>query len=312
MQVRYCPVMQPSGNTLSPAPRRLMTGAVLTVAALALSACGAEEPDAEQPAPSAEPTAESTLRVGVQLDSPGLAAGVDATSPSGLDVDLVTALTTELPGTAVEWVPITAEQAGPRLADDEIDLALVHGPVGNAGSRDGVTAVGPYLQTVPALLVPAEGADSLPGDGSWEPVAEMEDLEEAAVCVPDGADRALLELDEASEPGGLEQPSAAECALALTSGRVQAVLSDRVQLAGLAEDPRFSGQVEVLEWDDLDESAPPAVTYQVLAGGQETVCQAIFGILSDPDRMESLLSNAATAETSESAAAELAAVTSPC
>lgn len=313
MQVRYCPVMQPSAHTVPPLPRfRLITGVAVTLAALVMTGCSSEEPAAEQPTPSAEPTADATLRVGVQLDSPGLAAGVDPASPSGLNIDLVTVLTTELADTGVEWVPITAEHAAQRIADDEIDLALVHAPVDGVDSHDGVTVVGPYLETVPALLVPTEDSDALPGDEAWKPVAEAEDLDGAEVCVPAGADRGLLELDDAGEPEVLEQPSAAECTLALTSGRVQAVLSDRVQLAGLAEDPRFSDQVELLEWDDLDEGTPPPVAYQVLVGPQETVCQGMFDLLSDPDRMESLLSNAPTAESSESAAADLAGSSSPC
>ncbi|MGO1183734.1 MAG: substrate-binding periplasmic protein [Micrococcaceae bacterium] len=283
--------------------------AVAAVVALILSSCGAEEPAADEPTPSASPTAQTTLRVGVQVDSPGLASGVDPSSLSGLDVDLVTALTTELTGTAVEWVPITAVQAPSRLAEEEIDLALIHGPVNDAR---GATVVGPYVSTIPALLVSAADSDALPGDGEWEPVAELADLDATAVCVPEGTDQSLLTLEDAGETEILEQPSTAECALALTSGRVQAVLSDRVQLTGLAEDPRFAGQTQVLEWADLSEDTAPAVEYHVLVGAEQSTCTALFGILSDPDRMESLLSASDAVRDSESAADELSGAAAPC
>lgn len=284
--------------------------AVAAVAALILSGCdGAEEPAADQPTPSASPTSQTTLRVGVQMDSPGLASGVDPSSLSGLDVDVVTALTTELTGTAVEWVPVTAAQAPSRLAEEEIDLALVHGPVERAR---GATVVGPYVSTVPALLVPAADSDALPGDDEWEPVAELADLDGTAVCVPEDTDQSLLDLEEAGDAEILQQPSPAECALALTSGRVQAVLSDRVQLVGLAEDPRFSGQTDLLVWEDLSEDTAPAVDYHVLVGAEESTCVALFGILSDPDRMASLLSASDVVRDSESAATELSGAESPC
>lgn len=286
--------------------------ALLAGATLVLSGCGTEEPTDDQPTPTAEPTAQTTLRVGVQLDAPGLAAGVDPSSISGLDADLVSALATELPDTAVEWFPVTAEQVRHRLAREEIDLALVHGPVAGTDSSSSVTVVGPYLSTVPALLVPAEDADALPGDGSWEPVAELADLDGATVCVPDGADRGLLELDDAGDAAVLEQPSAAECALALTSGRVQAVLSDRVQLTGLAGDARFADQVQLVEWEELSDATPPAIEYQALVRSDATVCQPLFELLADPDRMTALIAATDAVEASESAASQLAGRTSPC
>lgn len=132
-------------------------GALVLAAAMVSALIGCTP--ADDPAPALEPVIgppvigkEGVLRVGVDLDHPPY-AGVDQDRKAGIDIDIASALATEL-GLEVEFVEVGLAEAASALAAGDVDMVMSV-PFTEAAVLE-LAFAGWYTETGPALFSSAE------------------------------------------------------------------------------------------------------------------------------------------------------------
>ncbi|MDY6054584.1 glutamate ABC transporter substrate-binding protein [Micrococcus sp.] len=212
--------------------RLASVAAVAAAAVLSLGACTpAPSQDAGQ-SPSgsssaAEPTGDGQgLRIGIKVDQPGLGYQDGHGRASGFDVDVARYVAERLgvPEDRIEWVPVRSADREQALEDGRVDMVVATYSITEERQRH-VDFAGPYLVAGQDLLVRADeteitGPDSLDGRN---------------LCTVTGSTSAQQVKERfAADVQLVEQGSYPECVSALESGRVDAVTTDDIILAGLA------------------------------------------------------------------------------
>ncbi len=206
--------------------RRVAAAAALAAAAVfglpACSALGGEESlvDAD------------SLTVGVKSDQPGLGLETEAGSGEfeGFDVDVALYIAERL-GVApenVDFVAVTSAEREEKLISGEVDMVVATYSITPA-RRTQVTFGGPYYVAKQDVLVRADATG----------IRGVRDLEGLSVCQGAGSNSAARITEGLGIPvEEVEGETYSDCIERLSSGRVDAVSTDNLILAGfLAQSP---------------------------------------------------------------------------
>lgn len=197
-----------------PAMRSIL---VLAAALLLLAACTRAEAPADRLAAA---RAAGVLRVGVLADAPpfGYRAGGQLV---GFDIDVANALAGELDIPQVELVPVTADSGRDQVASGAVDLVIAAMTQTRYRERRVDFSI-PYFQDGQALLV-AQGST----------IQTYQDLGGATVAAVKGSTGSYYVKQAAPDCRVEAVPTVVELAAAVTSGRAQAAVCDRILLLGL-------------------------------------------------------------------------------
>ncbi|MDT0327100.1 glutamate ABC transporter substrate-binding protein [Nocardiopsis lambiniae] len=205
--------------------RRVAAAAALaTAAVVGLPACSAVL-DGEESLVDAD-----SLVVGVKADQPGLGLEAENGGFEGFDVDVALYIADRLgiPGENVEFVGVTSAEREEKLLNGEVDMVVATYSI-TPGRKTQVTFGGPYYVAKQDVLVRAEDTD----------IQGVRDLDGMSVCQGAGSNSAARITEGLGIPvERVEGETYSDCIAQLRDGRVDAVSTDNLILAGfLAEDP---------------------------------------------------------------------------
>ncbi len=228
----------------------LMIPALAAATILALSACtdsgagtggGTTEPgvstDVEFEAGStmAALNEAGTITIGTKFDQPlfGL-AGPDGT-PVGFDVEIGKIIAAELGIDAgdIKWVETVSANREPFIENGQVDIVVATYTI-NDKRKEVISFAGPYYSAGQDLLVLA---------GNPADITGPDDLADKKVCTVTGS-TSETNIAEYPTAGVITTDAYSACLEPLRNGEVQAVTTDNVILAGLAD--QNSGEFEVV------------------------------------------------------------------
>ncbi|MEV2279240.1 glutamate ABC transporter substrate-binding protein [Nocardiopsis sp. NPDC049922] len=171
-----------------------------------------------------------TITVGVKYDQPGTGLRGPDGELTGFDVDVAHYIAARLgfPADRVELVGVTSAEREDLLISGEVDIVVATYSITQARKAE-VTFAGPYYVAQQDLLVREEDTD----------IDDVHDLAGRRLCQGRGSNSARriteglgIELEQT------DAPSYGDCVDALRDGRVDAMSTDNLILAGfLAQDP---------------------------------------------------------------------------
>jgi glutamate transport system substrate-binding protein len=172
-------------------------------------------------------TAGPNLRVGIQVDQPGLGMRTADGSLRGFDIDVARYVAAELD--AMSWVSFVEARPSEReamLERAEVDFVVATYSI-TPERRQRVDFAGPYFAAGQSLLVRRHNAD-IHGPRSL-------DHPDWRLCAVHGTpDAARIRTDFAGQVSLSEFPGYPQCVQALLNGEVDAVTTDDAILAGYA------------------------------------------------------------------------------
>jgi len=176
-----------------------------------------------------------TITIGTKFDQPlfGL-AGPDG-EPTGFDVEIATIIAAEL-GIApqdINWVETVSANREPFIQSGEVDLVVATYTI-NDTRKEVVSFAGPYYEAGQDLLVAA---------GNPEGITGPEDLADKVVCTVTGS-TSEVNIREYATADVLTTDQYSSCLEPLRTGAAQALTTDNVILAGLAD--QSDGEFEVV------------------------------------------------------------------
>ena len=195
--------------------RRALAALAAVACTMSLAACGADE--------------SGKIRIGIKFDQPGLGFKKSGTYV-GFDVDVAKYVAKKLGYSEDEivWKEAPSKQREAMLQNGDVDMILATYSITDE-RKNAVSFAGPYFVAGQDLLVRKDD-HSINGP---------EDLNGKRLCSVTGSTSAATVKEKfASEVQLMEQPGYAECATALFSGIVDAVITDDIILAGLASASR--------------------------------------------------------------------------
>lgn len=198
--------------------------AVAAVGALTLSSCGAGGSD-------------HTIRIGIKFDQPGLGYQ-DGRSYTGFDVDVATYIAGKLgySPSEIEWVQSPSANRENMLANHQVDMIVASYSITDKRKKT-VDFAGPYFVAGQDLLVrkdetAIQGPDQLDGKN---------------LCSVQGSTSAQKIKDKYAQNANLvELNGYAECIGALEAGRIDALTTDDIILAGLASTGTNKGKFKLV------------------------------------------------------------------
>lgn len=229
-------------------PKRFTAVAMAAAGLLALAACtdsGSTTPDAEPDVVEetefeagttmAELSEAGSITIGTKFDQPlfGL-AGPDGT-PVGFDVEIGKIIAAEL-GIAPEditWVETVSANREPFIQNGEVDIVVATYTI-NDTRKEVISFAGPYYEAGQDLLVPAGNPDGITGP---------EDLADKVVCTVTGS-TSEVNISEYETADLLTTDAYSNCLEPMRTGAAQALTTDNVILAGLAD--QNAGEFEVV------------------------------------------------------------------
>ena len=208
--------------------------AIVSAAALALSACGAGTEDAGGGTgdSTAGGGATGPLRVGIKFDQPGLGLQEGA-NYTGFDVEVANYIGQQL-GRGVQFSEAPTPQRETLLRTDQVDMIVATYSITDERKQQ-VSFAGPYLIAGQDLLV-RENETAITGP---------ETLEGKTLCSVRGSTPAQRVQKEHPGVQLQEYDTYSNCVEELVNGTVDAVTTDDVILAGYAAQPQFSGKVKL-------------------------------------------------------------------
>ncbi|CAL9466208.1 ABC transporter glutamine-binding protein GlnH [Nocardiopsis dassonvillei] len=173
-----------------------------------------------------------TLTVGVKADQPGL--GLETAEGSGefegfdVDVALYIAERLGIPREKVEFVGVTSAEREEKLISGEVDMVVATYSI-TPERKTRVTFGGPYYVAKQDVLVSADATE----------IRGVRDLEGMSVCQGAGSNSAARITEGLGIPvEQVEGETYSDCIEQLSAGRVDAVSTDNLILAGfLAQSP---------------------------------------------------------------------------
>lgn len=200
---------------------------------LATSACGGGESvaktDFEEGTTMAKIAEAGTIKIGASPNQPGLAELNLSQEWEGFNIDLAVHLVSKLGLSEddIEWVNTTAANRIPFIEQGKIDIfatALAMTPEREAT----VDIAGPYLETLPQLVVPKGDAAKMP---------TLKDIPQGTkICVIQGSQGEPRVSAEIPQAEVVEFAALTNCFRALEQGTVDAVDSTAPLLAGFVQE----------------------------------------------------------------------------
>jgi len=220
---------------------------VLAMIAVALAVAGCAQPAEEEPAltPKIEPPAigeAGVLRAGIDLEYPPF-GGTDRRQKAGIDVDVASALASEL-GLELEIVDLKPSELATALAEGDIDVAMSV-PFDEA-SMGSMSLAGSYYSNGPAFFVTTEDTASVETTGVADQAVSLSKLSGILVGAQE-ASPAFWTLDyELGEGAVTSYPTLRGALEALEAGEIDVVAGDAFVGAYIARDMDsvlFAGQL---------------------------------------------------------------------
>jgi glutamate transport system substrate-binding protein len=214
----------------------------------------------------------STLVIGVKSDQPGLGLKAENDTFAGFDVDVATYVAGGLgvPAKNVRFRPTSSSEREKALREGTVDMVFATYSI-TPERKSQVTFAGPYYVAHQDILVRE-------GDNSIE---NVRDLSGKKLCQADGSNswrRVTEEREVAAIP--VRARSFSECVTALATGRIDAVSTDDLILAGFAAS-RQPGATSL----ELVNAPFTNEKYGVgLEKGDRKGCEAVNRILAEMDQ----------------------------
>lgn len=192
-----------------------MLPAAVAAAVLVLGACGPAEPESI--------VGKKRLVIGVRPDLPGIGLRLPNGTFQGFEIDVARYLAGRL-GAQVDFVPALAADREPFLLSGKADLVISQFSI-TQERKTRISYAGPYLVSYQDILVRSGERD----------IHSVYDLSGRAICAVTGSDASKT----VTEQRGVDAKKVAaadyrECAAMLRDGRVDAITTNDVILAGLA------------------------------------------------------------------------------
>jgi glutamate transport system substrate-binding protein len=207
--------------------------AAAAVLALALSACGSDDPDT---AGSGDESGGTGLKIGIKFDQPGL--GLKQGSEfTGMDVDVATYIAKELGVEAgdIEWVQAPSAQRETLISAGQVDMVVATYSITDA-RKEKVSFAGPYFVAGQDLLVRADDTS----------ITGPDTLDGKKLCSVTGSTSAQKVKDTVPGVNLQEFGTYSECVAALASGAIDALTTDDTILAGYAAQEQYKGKLKVV------------------------------------------------------------------
>ncbi len=204
-----------------PSLRIRLAAAVAAVALpLTLTACGGGDSGG-----SAASGDKDKVVIGIKFDQPGLGLKNPDGTYSGFDVDVATYVAEQLGygPDKIEWKEAVSAQRENLIDNNQVDYVVATYSITDERKKR-VDFAGPYLVTGQSLLVQADNTD----------ITGKDSLEGKILCSVKGSTPAQKIKDEFPTVQLQEYPNYSACVEALKSGKVAAVTTDEVILAGYA------------------------------------------------------------------------------
>ncbi len=222
--------------------RRSAAFVAVAVTALALSACGGDEPEApEVPVEEevsfdagtkmAELNEAGSIRVGTKYDQPGFGLENLEGELEGFDIEVAKIIAGALGISAenIEWSQATSAVREQVIEDDDVDMVVATYTI-NDERKKRITFAGPYYEAGQQIMVAADD-DTITGP---ESLKENPDLK---VCSATGSTPSENIREYLASPEQLVLfQEYSECADALGNGQVAAVTTDNVILLGFVSE----------------------------------------------------------------------------
>jgi glutamate transport system substrate-binding protein len=230
----------------------LLSLTAVVVAASALAACGST---ASAPIyTTATHPAGGKIVIGIDFTEPGLGY-VSHNMYSGFDVDTARYVAHYLgyPEQNIVWKPVVPGDRETLLETHRVNLIFATYSITPARARL-VDSAGPYFIAHQGLLIRrdddirAAGSIGALGAAAASAISGLSTLDGKRPCTGSGTTSAgrILEHYRAEKITLLEYPDINDCVEALYDGRVDAVTTDDVVLAGFAAHGRYNGVLKVL------------------------------------------------------------------
>jgi glutamate transport system substrate-binding protein len=227
--------------------------AALLGAAVMLAGCGSRAA-APTYTTSAHPAA-GKLVIGIDVTEPGLGYRSGGTY-SGFDVDTARYVAHYLgyPEQRIVWKPVVPGDRERLLAAHRVDLVVATYSITPARAKL-VDFAGPYFVAHQGLLIRRDddaravgSIGPLVGHGAMRPITGLATLNGRRLCTGAGTTsaRRILQHYRAEKIDLVVRPDIDACVAALDDGRVDAVTTDDVILAGFAAHGRYNGVLKVL------------------------------------------------------------------
>ena len=201
--------------------KRILGAIALAVTVpLSLSACGGGDSGG-----SAASGDKEKIAIGIKFDQPGLGLKNPDGTYSGFDVDVATFVAEQLGYTPdkIEWKEAVSAQRENLIDNNQVDYVVATYSITDEREKR-VDFAGPYLVTGQSLLVQANNTD----------ITGKDSLAGKILCSVKGSTPAQKIKDEFPTVQLQEYPNYSACVEALKTGKVAAVTTDEVILAGYA------------------------------------------------------------------------------
>ncbi|GAA1945961.1 glutamate ABC transporter substrate-binding protein [Agromyces allii] len=211
---------------------RIALVAAAAAAALALTGCtgGSDDAGSDEPAPTFEAGTTmarlqeaGTITIGTKFDQPLFGLVGPSGDPEGFDVEIAKIIADEL-GIAedkITWTETVSANREPFIESGQVDLVVATYTI-NDDRKKVISFAGPYYLAGQSILVLADNDD----------ITSEDDLVGQPVCSVTGSTPAANLKELGAEV--LETDTYSNCLEPLRSGKVVAVSTDNVILAGLA------------------------------------------------------------------------------
>jgi glutamate transport system substrate-binding protein len=227
--------------------------AAVVLAAGALAACGSTT-SAPVYTTAAHP-AKGKIVIGIDFTEPGLGFKSGNTF-SGFDVDTARYVAHSLgyPEQQIVWKPVVPGDRETLLENHKVDLIFATYSITPARAKL-VDFAGPYFVAHQGLLIRRDDDARAPGSigalvghGAMRPISGLSTLHNRRLCTGAGTTSAqrILEHYRAEKITLVTYPDISDCVAALHDGKVDAVTTDDVILAGFAAHGKYNGVLKVL------------------------------------------------------------------
>jgi len=223
--------------------KSLMISAIAVVSVLGLAACAsptdtappaAENPTFEAGTTMAKLADAGTITIGTKFDQPLFGLKGPDGNPVGFDVEIgkIIAAALGISADKIKWVETVSANREPFIENGTVDIVVATYTI-NDKRKEVISFAGPYYNAGQDILVLAGNPDGITGP---------EDLKGKDVCSVAGStsEKNIAEYDV----NLITTDTYSNCLDPLRSGKVVAVTTDNVILAGLAD--QNAGEFEVL------------------------------------------------------------------
>jgi glutamate transport system substrate-binding protein len=196
--------------------RKYLTGA-LTAGALLVAGCGTGA------AQAALDAAHKTITIGIKFDQPGLGLMGTGGKPQGFDVDVATYVAQYLGYSPdqIHWVSAPSSDREKLIEDGKADLVVASYSMTPAREQV-VSFAGPYFVAGQAVMVRSDNSK----------ITGPSTLDGKTVCAAAGSDSGPAIYDFSPKAHLVIDPTYSDCVSDLLNGKVDAVTTDDVILAG--------------------------------------------------------------------------------